>query len=239
MFQTYLGQSSVQWGKRCGVTQEEPHAEGRWKFLKSHMHLIVRRGRSEVFLYLSQDTSTLPSNQWHVHRCILARFKPPHFAIAPMQHRAQYKLIFFSSLAEFLSHSDRSVRSILHAVPSIANFKPGCISVLNISQWYSCISVARTPSCCRLSCSNLSMRTESATNRRQQELCYGSLGTTSLPTSRLIRCCCILVVSCLISSPLIPASLLYLMWCTAETSGAQGQYCKMPSTVWSMIRYCA
>ena len=146
-------------------------------------------------------------------------FKRPHFAISPVQHRAQHKLIFFSSLAGFRSHSDLdSVRSILHAVPSIANFKPGHIPVLYSSQWGGCIlSVARIPSCCYSSCSNLSMRTESATNRRQPELCCGSLGTTSptVPTSRLMCCCCIPVVSCLISSPLVPAFLLYLVWCTA------------------------
>lgn len=84
------------------------------------------------------------------------------------------------------------------------------------------------------------MRTESATIGRQPELCCGSLGTTSLavPTSHLMCCCCILV-SCLISSPLLPAPLLYLEWCTAEASGAQAQYCEIRSTVWGMIRYCA
>lgn len=160
-----------------------------------------------------------------------------------MQCRAQHKLIFFISLAGFCSHSDlHSVRSILHAVPSVANFKPGHTSVLYSRQWDGCIlSVARIPSCCHLLSSDLSMRTESGTKRWQPELCCGSLGTTSpaVPTSRLICCCCILVVSCLISSPLFPASLLHLVCCTAESSGAQGQYCKMFSTVWGMMRYCA
>lgn len=46
------------------------------------------------------------------------------------------------------------------------------------------------------------------------ELRCGSLGTTSpaVPTSHLMCCSWIPVVSCFISPPLLPASLLYLMW---------------------------
>lgn len=101
------------------------------------------------------------------YRCILARFKLPHFVIGPVQHRAQHKLIFFSSLAVFHSHFDlHSVRWVWHAIPWVANFKPGHISVLYGSQWDGYIpSMARIPSSCHSSCSNLSMRTESATTR--------------------------------------------------------------------------
>lgn len=140
----------------------------------------------------------------HVQRCILANFGLPHFAI------------FFSSLAGFCSHSDlHSVRSILHSVARAANFKHGHISALQSSQWDGCIpSMARIPSRCHSSCSNLCTRTEPSTNRRQPELCCGSLGTTSpaVPTSHLMCCSWIPVVSCFVSLPLLSASFLCLMW---------------------------
>lgn len=115
----------------------------------------------------------------HIQRSILARFGLPRFAISSVLHRAWQKLLCFSFLAGFCSHSDlHSVRSILHTVPSVANFKHGHISVRYSSQWDGCVpSMARIPSRCHLSCSNLSTRTESSTNRRQPELCCGSLGT--------------------------------------------------------------
>lgn len=151
-----------------------------------------------------------------VQRCILASFGLPHFVIGSVQHRAQHKFIFFSSLVGFCSHSNlHSVRSILHSVASAANFKHGHISVLQSSQWDGCIlSMARIPSCCHSSCSNLSTRTEPSTNRRQPELCCGSLGTTSpaVPTSHLMCCSWIPVVSCFVSLPLLSASFLCLMW---------------------------
>lgn len=127
------------------------------------------------------------------------------------------------------------MRSILHSVASAANFKHGHISVLQSSQWDGCIpSMARIPSRCHSSCSNLCTRTEPSTNRRQPELCCGSLGTTSpaVPTSHLMCCSWIPVVSCFVSLPLLSASFLCLMWWAAEAPGAQGQCCEVSSTVW-------